>query len=178
MDFNETRDDGVAVASVGPYADHLHLAPDNRASTSSICLQARCTSWRRYQQRQSTEGKWMTYSIWNQMWINLHLRHTQSVSVDVTSYLFCSQCRWAGLPQRDILRDNQTKFLDIFQIYTYIYTYHTTTATHLMALYQGWPRWAGTRRNIHSLTPWLCDYYTTSLIKLLHFLQYTAQNII
>ena len=26
--FNEARDDGVSVASAGPYADHLHLAPD------------------------------------------------------------------------------------------------------------------------------------------------------
>ena len=29
--LNEARDDGVAVASAGPYADHLHLAPDNMA---------------------------------------------------------------------------------------------------------------------------------------------------
>jgi len=28
VDFNEARDDGVAVASAGPYADHLHLAAD------------------------------------------------------------------------------------------------------------------------------------------------------
>jgi len=27
-DFNEARDDGVAVASAGPYANHLHLALD------------------------------------------------------------------------------------------------------------------------------------------------------
>jgi len=27
LDFNEVRDDGVAVASAGPYANHLHLAP-------------------------------------------------------------------------------------------------------------------------------------------------------
>jgi len=33
-DFNEARDDGVAVASRGTYANHLHLAPD--ASTSSF----------------------------------------------------------------------------------------------------------------------------------------------
>jgi len=26
--FNEARDDGVAVASAGPYANHLHLTPD------------------------------------------------------------------------------------------------------------------------------------------------------
>jgi len=28
LDFNETTDDGVAVASAGPYANHLHLASD------------------------------------------------------------------------------------------------------------------------------------------------------
>jgi len=36
--FNEARDDGVAVASAGPYANHLHflLQTDNHASTSSL----------------------------------------------------------------------------------------------------------------------------------------------
>jgi len=29
MDFNEARDDGLAVASAGPYANHLHLALDS-----------------------------------------------------------------------------------------------------------------------------------------------------
>jgi len=28
LDFNEARDDGVAVASAGPYANHLHLTSD------------------------------------------------------------------------------------------------------------------------------------------------------
>ena len=28
LDFNEARHDRVAVASAGPYANHLHLAPD------------------------------------------------------------------------------------------------------------------------------------------------------
>jgi len=28
LDFSEARDDGVTVASAGPYANHLHLAPD------------------------------------------------------------------------------------------------------------------------------------------------------
>jgi len=28
MDFNKAVDDGVAVASAGPYANHLHLVPD------------------------------------------------------------------------------------------------------------------------------------------------------
>jgi len=27
LDFSEARNDGVAVASAGPYANHLHLAP-------------------------------------------------------------------------------------------------------------------------------------------------------
>jgi len=29
LDFNEARDDGVVVASAGPYANHLHLDPDS-----------------------------------------------------------------------------------------------------------------------------------------------------
>jgi len=28
LDFTGARDDGVAVASAGPYANHLHFAPD------------------------------------------------------------------------------------------------------------------------------------------------------
>jgi len=28
LDFNEARDDGVAVESAGPYANHLHLTVD------------------------------------------------------------------------------------------------------------------------------------------------------
>jgi len=28
LDFNEAIDDGVAVTSAGPYADHLHFTPD------------------------------------------------------------------------------------------------------------------------------------------------------
>jgi len=28
LDFTAVRDNGVAVASAGPYANHLHLAPD------------------------------------------------------------------------------------------------------------------------------------------------------
>jgi len=33
---------GVAVVSAGPYANHLHLTPDNHASTSPLFLQAGC----------------------------------------------------------------------------------------------------------------------------------------
>jgi len=29
LDFNEARDDGMAVASVVPYANHVHLIPDS-----------------------------------------------------------------------------------------------------------------------------------------------------
>ena len=38
LDFTGARDDGVAVASAGPYANHLHLAPyiDNHDSTQSL----------------------------------------------------------------------------------------------------------------------------------------------
>ena len=28
LDFYEAKDDAVVVASAGPYANHLHLAPD------------------------------------------------------------------------------------------------------------------------------------------------------
>ena len=47
LDFNEARDDGVAVASAAPYANHLNLAPDkNHASISTLnFLQAGCSSW-------------------------------------------------------------------------------------------------------------------------------------
>jgi len=39
LDFIGARDDGVAVASAGPYSNHLQLAPDrtdNLASTSPL----------------------------------------------------------------------------------------------------------------------------------------------
>jgi len=31
-----SKDGGMAVASAGPYASHLHLTPDSHASTSSL----------------------------------------------------------------------------------------------------------------------------------------------
>jgi len=46
MDFNEARDDGMAVASAVPYANHLHPAPDMTtmlASNHSNFLQAGCS---------------------------------------------------------------------------------------------------------------------------------------
>jgi len=43
LDLNEARDNGVAVASAGPYANYLHFAADNHISTSSLnFLQAGC----------------------------------------------------------------------------------------------------------------------------------------
>jgi len=39
LGFNEAKEDGVfgmTVASAGPYANDLHLAPDNRTNTSSL----------------------------------------------------------------------------------------------------------------------------------------------
>jgi len=30
MGFNEARDDGVAMASAGPYANYLHFTPDRQ----------------------------------------------------------------------------------------------------------------------------------------------------
>ena len=59
LDFTEARGDGVAMASAGPYANHLHFAPDMyHANISWISiLQARCPSWLMpSQQCQCTEG--------------------------------------------------------------------------------------------------------------------------
>jgi len=36
LDFNEARDDGVALTSAGPYVNHTSLETDNHASTSSL----------------------------------------------------------------------------------------------------------------------------------------------
>jgi len=46
--LNQARDDEVAVALAGPYANHLHLAPVRhpRQHLISIFVQARCSSWR------------------------------------------------------------------------------------------------------------------------------------
>ena len=52
------------------------------------------------------------------------------------------------------------------------------TTTHLTALYPGQTGWASIRRNIHSLTPCLCGYYTASLINFIHFLWSTASACI
>jgi len=47
---------------------------------------------------------------------------------------------------------------------------NTTTRTHLMVLYPRQSGWACTRKNIHSLAPYLCVYYSMSLINFLHLL--------
>jgi len=50
------------------------------------------------------------------------------------------------------------------------WTVNNHWTTRLMALYPGRPGSAGSRQNIHLLTPCLCGYHTTSLINFLHFL--------
>jgi len=57
MDFTGARDDGVAVASAGPRANHLHLAPDRqpRQYLSTQFLQAGWPFLPPNQQHQSTE---------------------------------------------------------------------------------------------------------------------------
>jgi len=46
LDFAGARDGGVEVASAGPYANHLHLAPDRypHQYLTTQFLQARCPS--------------------------------------------------------------------------------------------------------------------------------------
>jgi len=60
-DFNEARDDGVAVASAGPYANHLHLDADRYPRQY---LNTVFTCWMLFlmpnQQCQSTEGMILT----------------------------------------------------------------------------------------------------------------------
>jgi len=46
VDFNEARDNGVAVASAGPYANHLHLARQiTTQAPHNNFVQARCSFW-------------------------------------------------------------------------------------------------------------------------------------
>jgi len=58
LDFTEARDDEVAVASTGPYANHLHLAPD---ITTPVPHRSVFTGQMPFlppnQQCQSTEGR-------------------------------------------------------------------------------------------------------------------------
>jgi len=52
----------VAVASAGPYANHLHLIPtDNHASTSSLSFLFTMLFLTPSQQHQSTEGNILPY---------------------------------------------------------------------------------------------------------------------
>jgi len=58
LDFNEARDDEVAVASAGPYANHLLLTPDRypcQYLTTQI-FSGRMPFLPPNQQQQSTEG--------------------------------------------------------------------------------------------------------------------------
>ena len=59
LDFNEARDDGVAMASAGPYANHVHLAPDRQPREHLITqfFTDRMLFLMPKQQCQSTEGK-------------------------------------------------------------------------------------------------------------------------
>jgi len=59
LDFNEARDDGVAVASAGPYANHFHLAPDRQPDQhlTTHFFTGQMPFLSPNQQRQSTEGK-------------------------------------------------------------------------------------------------------------------------
>jgi len=52
-----------------------------------------------------------------------------------------------------------------------------TTTTRLTAVHAGQPGWAGTRRNIHSLTLCLCGCDTTFLINFLYFVLSTASSL-
>jgi len=58
LDFNEARDDGVAVASAEPYANHLHLTPDRQPHQHLITefFTGRMLFRTPSQQCQSTEG--------------------------------------------------------------------------------------------------------------------------
>jgi len=57
LDFTGATDDGMAVASAGPYANHLQLAPD---STSPLkFFTGRMRFLLPNQQRQSTEGTYV-----------------------------------------------------------------------------------------------------------------------
>jgi len=58
-DFTGASDDGVTVALAGPYANHLHLAPERQPRQYLITqfLQNECPSCRpTNSERQSTEG--------------------------------------------------------------------------------------------------------------------------
>jgi len=58
LEFNEARGDAVAVGTAGPYANHLHLAPEITTSAPYHLSFFKC--WMLFlttkQQHQSTEG--------------------------------------------------------------------------------------------------------------------------
>jgi len=75
LDFTEARDDGVAVASAGPYANYLHHTPDtldNHASTSSLTFFTGCMLFlTSNQQCQSTEQQMDKPMHKNERWRTL-----------------------------------------------------------------------------------------------------------
>ena len=54
----------------------------------------------------------------------------------------------------------------------------TRTTTYSTALYPGQPGWDRTSRTFHSLTPYILEYYTVSLINFIHLLQSIASSLI
>ena len=64
LDFNETRDDVVPVASAGLHTDHLHFTPERQPHQ---CLSTQFTGQMLFllpnQQCQNTEGKNVAQSI-------------------------------------------------------------------------------------------------------------------
>jgi len=71
LNFNEARYDGMAVASAGPYANHLHLAPDRQPHQHVITqyLTGRMLFLMPNQQCQSNEGM---YCSNNDLEFSLH----------------------------------------------------------------------------------------------------------
>ena len=60
LDFNEARDDGVAVASAGPHANHLYLTPDRCQYLITEFFTGRMLFLMSTQQWHSTEGNRMS----------------------------------------------------------------------------------------------------------------------
>jgi len=61
LDFTGATDDEVAVASAGPFANHLHLAPDRKPCqyTTTHFFTGRIPFLPPNQQHQTTEGKFL-----------------------------------------------------------------------------------------------------------------------
>jgi len=82
LDFNEARDDRVAVASAGPYANHLHLAPDRQPCPHLITqfITCRMLFLTPNQQCQRTEGTNRTDTTKN--YISKYTKCLESLSTD------------------------------------------------------------------------------------------------